>query len=136
MKTFEERFTEFFAEQDSATQMAIYNEYAYATGHEPVMYMEEFDEVCREWNPLAIACKVRYGEFNPNHDYFTFDGYANLESIERLEWWLEDYVNDLAGWYEDRARTLADVVGLDAYDLYEDEEEEEEEEEESEPEEK
>lgn len=127
--TFNERFAEFFAEQDSATQMSIYNEYAYETGHEPIMYMEEFDEVCRYWSPLDIACKVRYGEFNPNHDYFTFDGYANLESIERVEWWLEDYVDELADWYEDRARTLADVVGLDAYDLYEDEEETEPEEE-------
>lgn len=129
MKTFNERFAEYFAEQDSATQMSIYNEYAYATGHEPIMYMEEFDEVCRAWSPLDIACRVRYGDFNPNHDYFTFDGYANFESIERLEWWLEDYADELADWYEDRARTLADVVGLDAYDLYEDEEDEDEDEE-------
>lgn len=108
--------------------MSIYNEYAYATGNEPIMYMEEFNEVCRAWSPLDIACRVRYGEFNPNHDFFTFNGYANLESIERLEWWLESYMSDLANWYEDRARTLADVVGVEAYDLYEDEEDEDEEE--------
>lgn len=127
MKTFKERFAEFFAEQDSATQMAIYNEYASATGHEPIWYMEELNDICGEMCASDLAFKIFFGDFNPNHDFFTFDGYANLESIERPEWWLESYVSDLANWYEDRARTLADVVGLDAYDLYEDEEDEEDE---------
>jgi hypothetical protein len=128
MKTFEERFAEFFAEQDPATQMGIYNEYAYATGYEPIWYMEELNDVCGEMCAGDLAFKIFYGDFNPNHNYFTFDGYANLESIERVDWWLESYEEDLADWYEDRARTLADVVGFDAYDLYEDEEDEEDEE--------
>lgn len=125
--TFNERFTEFFAEQDSFTQMSIFNEYASANYHEPICDMGEFDEVFRDWSPLDIA-RQTYADFNPNHGYFTFDGLGNLESIEFLSSWLEDYVDDLADWYEDRARTLADVVGLDAYDLYEDEDEEEDEE--------
>ena len=125
MKTFEERFAEFFTEQDTATQMAIYNEYAVATGHEPIWYMEELNDICGEMCASDLAFKIFFGDFNPYHDFFTFDGYANLESIERVEWWLETYVDDLADWYEGRSRTLADVVGLDAYDLYEDEDEEE-----------
>jgi hypothetical protein len=90
--------------------------------------MEELNDVCGEMCAGDLAFKIFFGDFNPTHNYFTFDGYANLESIERPEWWLEDYVSDLANWYEDRARALAYVVGLDAYDLYEDEEDEEDEE--------
>lgn len=129
-KTFYERFAEYFGEQGNAEQVAIYNEYAYNTGNEPVNFMEEFDEVCAGFTPSDLVLKVRHGDFNPCHSYFTFDGYANLESIENVAEWLEDYVDDLADWYEQNLRTLANVVGCEAYALQEDEDEEEEEEDE------
>ena len=129
MKTFNERFAEYFAEQGNAEQVAIFNEWAYSTGNEPVNSMDEFDEVCRAWNPLDIACKVHFGNFNPNHDYFTFDGYANFESIERLEWWLEDYVDEMADYFEDHFRDLANVIGTcEAGALYDEDEDESEDE--------
>ena len=131
MRTFNERFAEYFAEQGNAEQVAIFNEWAYNTGNEPVNYIEEFDEVCAGLSPLDIVFKARFGGFNPNHDYFTFDGYAKLESIENVAEWLEDYVDELADYYENHFRSLADVIGTcDAGALYEEDEDEEQEDEE------
>lgn len=130
MKTFNERFTEYFCEQGNAEQVAIYNEYAYATGNEPVNFMEEFDEVCAGVSPWEIARKVHYGDFNPCYSYFRFNGYANLESIENVAEWLEDYVDEMADFFENHFRGLADIIGTcEAGDLYEEEEEEEDEDE-------
>lgn len=125
-KTFYERFAEYFGEQGNAEQVAIFNEYAYANGHEPLNFMEDFDEVCAGFSPSKIA----HGGFNHRHSYFTFDGYATLVSIENVAEWLKDHVDDMADWYEQNLRTLADVVGCEAYALQEDEDEEEEEEDE------
>lgn len=44
--------------------------------------MDEFDEFLDGYNPLQIAQMIFFGEFNPNDDYFRFDGYGNLESAE------------------------------------------------------
>lgn len=131
MRTFYERFAEYFAEQGNAEQVSIYNEWAYSTGNEPVNFMYEFDEVCAGFSPLDIVFKVRFGDFNPNHDYFTFDGYTNLESIENVAEWLEDYVDDMADYFENHYRDLADIIGTcDAGALYEEDEDEEQEDEE------
>lgn len=127
MKTFNERFAEYFGEQGNAEQVAIYNEYAYATGNEPVNFMEEFDEICAGFTPSDLVLKVRHGDFNPWHSYFTFDGYANLESIENVAEWLEDYTDEMADYFEDHLRDLANVVGVEAWSLQEDEDEEEDE---------
>ena len=129
--TFSERFAEYFAEQGNAEQVAIYNEYAYNTGHEPVDDMEMFDEVLQGYEPSRVACMVRFGSFNPNDSWFTFDGYANLESIENVAEWLEDYVDEMADYFEDHFRALADVIGTcEAGALYDGDEDEEQEEEE------
>lgn len=131
MRTFYERFAEYFAEQGNAEQVAIYNEWAYNTGHEPVNFMEEFDEICAGFTPMDIVLKARFGDFNPNHDYFTFDGYANLESIENVAEWLEDYVGDMADYFEDHYCDLANIIGTcEAGALYEEDEDEEQEDEE------
>lgn len=131
MRTFYERFAEYFAEQGNAEQVAIYNEWAYNTGHEPVNFMEEFDEICAGFTPMDIVLKARFGDFNPNHDYFTFDGYANLESIENVAEWLEDYVDDMVDYFESHYRDLANVIGTcEAGALYEEDEDEEQEDEE------
>ncbi|WP_028124739.1 hypothetical protein [Eremococcus coleocola] len=58
--------------------------------------MGSFDEMFCGVNPLDIAQRIFYGDFNPNHDYFIFDGYENLKSLteydrEKLE---EGYYNE------------------------------------------
>ena len=48
--------------------------------------MEEFDEMISGMSPWNIATKIFYGDFNPYHNYFKFDGYSNLQSF--------DYISD------------------------------------------
>ena len=47
--------------------------------------MDEFDEFMSNYTPSEIARMIHYGEFNPNDDYFRFDGYGNLESLDWQE---------------------------------------------------
>ena len=43
--------------------------------------MAEFDEFMSDYTPMEIAQMIFYGGgFNPNHDFFRFNGYGNLES--------------------------------------------------------
>lgn len=50
--------------------------------------MDEFDELMSSHMPSVLAsmifngCDMCGGEFNPNHGYFTFNGYGNLVSAE------------------------------------------------------
>ena len=56
-----------------------------------VLYnMDDFDMVIGEsYTPTELAQRIFFGDFNINHDYFYFNGYANLESI--YEWEMEDH---------------------------------------------
>ena len=44
--------------------------------------MDEFDEFMSNYTPMEIAQMIYFGEFNPNDDYFRFNGYGNLESAD------------------------------------------------------
>lgn len=50
--------------------------------------MDMFDEIMNGFEPMEIALKTYFGNFNPNDDYFRFNGYANLESLSAYD--LED----------------------------------------------
>ena len=52
--------------------------------------MDDFDMVIGEgYTPTELAERIYFGDFNPNDDYFYFNSYANLESIN--EWEMEDH---------------------------------------------
>ena len=43
--------------------------------------MAEFDEFLADHTPMEIAQMIFFGgDFNPNHDFFRFNAYGNLES--------------------------------------------------------
>ena len=43
--------------------------------------MDDFDEFMDGYTPMEIARMIFFGgDFNPNHDFFRFNGYGNLES--------------------------------------------------------
>lgn len=42
--------------------------------------MDEFDDFMSDCTPMEIARMIFFGEFNPNDDFFRFNGYGNLES--------------------------------------------------------
>lgn len=70
---------------DTAEIIAIHNEYCDTTNNmdEYIYEMSEFDEIMCNMSPWEIARACFYGhEFCPAHDYFRFNGYANLESFD------------------------------------------------------
>lgn len=69
---------------DDGEKIALWNESCRECSYydDEIFYMQEFDEVMADSTPSEIACRIFYGGgFNPNHDYFAFDGYANLVSF-------------------------------------------------------
>ena len=51
--------------------------------------MDDFDTIMEGYTPTEVVQRTFFGDFNPNGDYFFFNGYANLESI--YEWEMEDH---------------------------------------------
>ena len=56
--------------------------------------MDEFDYIIEssDLSPTELICKVQYGDFNPNDDYFTFDSLENLVSYQEYEY--EELIRD------------------------------------------
>lgn len=75
---------------------AIHNEYCYETNNydDEIIEMERFDEICEGMTPSDIARSIFYGDFNPNHEYFHYDGYGNFESTNYPTDWI--YPGDIA----------------------------------------
>lgn len=115
MTTFADRFATYISEVDGGTLVALYNEYADSNCYERIYGMEDFNDVMQGFEPEDIARQVYYGSFKPYADWFTFDGYGNVESIE----YPEDYVDldALCEWAEDHQREVTEI-DEDAEDLY------------------
>ncbi len=54
--------------------------------------MDDFNELMHYMDPLEIAYKIHYGNFDPNDDYYNFDAYANL--ISYSQWEIEVELNN------------------------------------------
>ena len=56
--------------------------------------MSEFDDIIEaiDLSPTELICKVQYGDFNPNDDYFAFDSLENLVSYKEYEY--EELIRD------------------------------------------
>ena len=63
-------------------KVELHNRYCAETNNlDSYIYnMGEFDEIMSSETPSDIALKIYNGEFCPNDDYFTFNGYNNLKS--------------------------------------------------------
>lgn len=72
--------------EDMSTQeiVNIHNAYCQATRmvDHYIYAMDDFDEIMAGFTPTDIAWKIYCGDFNPNREYFWFNGYANLESSD------------------------------------------------------
>ena len=71
--------------------------------------MDDFDEVMRGYTPTELAQRIFFGDFNINHDYFFFNGYANLESICEYE---------IQGHFEPIIDEIVDSMLYNYSDLY------------------
>lgn len=110
--------------------------YGYVSSGDSIYDMDDFDEIMGDARPSEVADKMYYGDFNPNHDYFIFDGYGNLESfsgydlgdrVDEYEVDIVSYIAEKEAWedYPDLVAELEAEYG-DNYEEDDDDEEEEE----------
>lgn len=81
----EEKIKSIIEDMDDGDKIALWNESCYECGYggDEIYYMHEFDEIMADNTPSEIASRIFFGGgFNPNHDYFALDGYANLVSFD------------------------------------------------------
>jgi len=48
--------------------------------------MGEFEEVFRDYTPTQLATVIHFGEYNPMDEYFTFDGYSNIKTLNTYQY--------------------------------------------------
>lgn len=99
MKTYDEKIEaikNIIEDMDDSDAAALHNEYCYETNNydDEIIEMERFDEICEGMTPSDIARSIVYGDFNPNHEYFHYDGYGNFESANYPTGWI--YPGDIA----------------------------------------
>lgn len=105
MKTYDEKveaIKNIIEDMDDSDAVAFHNEYCYETNNYDgeIIEMERFDEICEGMTPSEIARSIFYGDFNPNHEYFHYDGYGNFESTNYPTDWI--YPSDIARYVVDR----------------------------------
>lgn len=105
MKTYDEKveaIKNIIKDMDDSDAVALHNEYCYETNDydDEIIEMERFDEICEGMTPSDIARSIVYGDFNPNHNYFHFNGYGNFESTVDPTDWI--YPGDIARKVVDR----------------------------------
>ncbi len=88
-----EQLIELFEEMSEPDKVYLYNQYCQEISNydDEIFPMDMFDEIMQECDPWEIAAKVFYGDFNPNYDYFKFNGYANLISVHK--WDLDRFID-------------------------------------------
>ena len=82
--------------------------------HLNVLDMELLDDCLHDCDATEIANKIFYGNFNPNHDYFRFNAYDNLESLSVYD--LED---EYKSYIDEIVEEL--LYHMNAIDIYDDE---------------
>lgn len=91
----QEQIKEYLKGLNDSDLLSIYNEFANETCDNDIYTMDEFDEICETMEPSDIARRCFHGKFNPNDEYFIFNGYANFESSDYLEDFIDfDYLAD------------------------------------------
>lgn len=80
-----EKLQEVIEDMSTSDLVSLWNEYTNESGRmdDYIYSMDEFDEVMEGYKPWEVARAAYYsGKFCPAHDYFWFNGYANLESSD------------------------------------------------------
>lgn len=106
--------------RDDSTLLQAYSEYAADNNYDSVFDndYESINMMCTDsYDAIRSAF---YGDYNPSHAYFTFNGYGNLQSfeylisdnspidIEELAQWIVD--SDLFNDYNIEVTTLGDML--------------------------
>ena len=113
----------FLINLDNDTLKKLWNNYCNDNSYDDYIYdMDEFDDIMDGCNPSDIASKCYYGSFNPNNDYFVFDGCGNLRSTNFVDSFIS--IDDLAQHIFDNDDDLGDD---DLRDFLDEEDEEDDE---------
>lgn len=128
MKTYEEKIgaiKNIIEDMDDSDAVALHNEYCYETNNydDEIIEMERFDEICEGMTPSDIANHIFYGDFNPNHEYFHYDGYGNFESTNYPTDWI--YPGDIAREVVDREESFENDEIQEEIDSWSEDEDEE-----------
>ena len=99
MKTYDkkvEAIKNIIEDMDTSDAVALHNEWCYETNNydDEIIEMGRFDEICEGMKPSEVARSIVYGDFNPSHDYFHYNGYGNFESTVCPTDWI--YPGDIA----------------------------------------
>lgn len=78
---------------DEETLFNLHNEIEDG-GDDEIFEMDMFNEMAEGYSPIDLAQRIFFGDFNPNHNYFRYNGYANFESTDFPSDWI--YTSDLA----------------------------------------
>lgn len=102
MDEFIEMFIDEELEIDGDNMLSDYNEYLSEKNYydDCIYSMNDFDEIMSGYEPWEIARSCFYGDFKPCDDYFRFNGYGNLESLD--SWEVEKEIKedrDFLRWY-------------------------------------
>ena len=130
MKTYDEKveaIKNIIEDMDDSDAVALHNEYCNETNDydDEIIEMERFDEICEGMTPSEIARSIFFGDFNPNHDYFHFNGYGNFESTDFPTDWI--YLSDIAKEVVDRECAFENDEIQEEIDSWSDDDEEDEE---------
>lgn len=130
MKTYDEKvgaIKDIIENMSESDAMALHNEYCYETNDydDEIIEMERFDEICEGMTPSEIARSIFFGDFNPNHDYFHFNGYGNFESTDFPTDWI--YPGDIAREVVDRECAFENDEIQEEIDSWSEDDEDEEE---------
>lgn len=121
MKT-QKQIKEFLENEIDDRQLKqIWNDYCDNYCSDDFVYdMDEFDDIMCNSTPTDIANRIFYGDFKPCHEYFSFNGYANLVSADYLEDLIS--IDDLAEYIYNNQDEQSDYTELDEF-LHEEDEE-------------
>lgn len=83
----EERIKEIIEEMSTYGAITLWNGYCDLANRmdDRIYYMDDFNKTMNGREPLDIAKTCYFGVFNPIHELFWFDGYANLESGDWID---------------------------------------------------
>ena len=87
-----EAITEHLESLSSSELVSIHNEYCQSANYsDDEIYSndEEFFKMNFENKVLEAVRAVSYGEYNYSHEWVKFNGYANLESTNNPESWID-----------------------------------------------
>ena len=81
-----EKLVEYINSMKTDEIVELHNSYCEAAGYEDdrIYSMDELDELLEGRTPMDILLRGFYGDFNPRHAFFWFNGYGNLESADYM----------------------------------------------------